>query len=52
MTKENPDKLCASCKEFDFIMNRKDGVCSDILVICDHEEDKKEEIKKDENGHL
>ena len=39
MTKKNPDHLCKSCSEFDYAMNRRDGVSMDMLVVCDHDED-------------
>lgn len=38
MTKKNPDKLCKECEEFDYIMNRKDGVSMDVYVVCEHDE--------------
>lgn len=38
MTKQDPDKLCESCKEFDYIMNRKDGISFDMYVVCEHDE--------------
>lgn len=38
MTKQNPDKLCPSCQQFDYIMNRKDGSSCDIFVVCECEE--------------
>ncbi len=40
MTKQNPDILCKSCEEFDYVMNRKDGVSSDVFVVCECDEEK------------
>lgn len=42
MTKQHPDRLCRTCYEFDYNMNRKDGVSADMLVVCDHDEPVKE----------
>lgn len=39
MTKKDPDKLCKSCWEFDYAMNRNDGVSFDMYVRCDHDEE-------------
>lgn len=38
MTKQDPDKLCKACEEFDYAMNRRDGASLDVLVLCDHVE--------------
>lgn len=34
MTKKNPDILCPSCLDLDYVMNRKDAVSFDIFVVC------------------
>jgi hypothetical protein len=41
MTKSDPDKLCGECKKFDYDINRRNGPCPDIWVVCDHEENDK-----------
>ncbi len=46
MTKQDPHKLCKACQEFDYVMNRRDGVCLDVLVCCDHEDDCDEDLMK------
>jgi len=46
MTKQDPNKLCESCKEFDFAMNRSGGVSFDMLVQCDCDENVKKTDKK------
>lgn len=30
--------LCKGCLEFDYRLNRKNGICLDIMVLCDHED--------------
>ena len=35
MTKQSPEILCKSCQEFDYIMNRKDGISMDVFVLCE-----------------
>lgn len=39
MTKHDPYKLCPECQDFDYNMNRKGGVSSDVLVVCNHEDE-------------
>jgi Zn ribbon nucleic-acid-binding protein len=46
MTKQNPGILCKACSEFDYNMNRKDGISFDVYVRCEHEDDNNVEIKK------
>ena len=46
MTKKHPERLCKECENFDYVMNRKDGISFDVLVVCDHDEDVNE-CKKD-----
>lgn len=47
MTKEDPDKLCPSCANFDYKMNREGGSSSDVFVQCDHDLNE-DEVKDDE----
>lgn len=47
MTKQDPDKLCKDCAEFDYMMNRQGGVSSDVLVVCDHNDRDFDERIKD-----
>lgn len=28
--------ICEECQEFDYVMNHKDGVSLDVVVVCDH----------------
>ena len=46
MTRQDPDKLCPACLKFDYDMNRRDGICPDILVSCIHDEEEDEDISK------
>jgi hypothetical protein len=39
MTKQNPDKLCGECKEFDYLLNRSGGISFDMFVVCEHDEE-------------
>ena len=46
MTKYDPNKLCESCKEFDYKINRSGEVSFDILVQCYCDENVKKPEKK------
>lgn len=46
MTNEDPDILCYSCAVFDYLINRKNIVCPDILFLCHHHYEWTEEEKK------
>lgn len=46
MTKQNLDKLCPSCKEFDEGFENG-SVRIDVLVVCDHDEKDLLEIKEE-----
>ena len=42
--KNDPDKLCQSCREFDRNINNSDGMfCPDIWVVCQHENEDENE---------
>ncbi len=50
MTKQNPDILCHSCKEFDYAMNRQNGVSLDIWVVCECDELNPKPIKQEKEN--
>lgn len=39
MTKNDQDKLCKKCRQFDKDINGTEGVCNDLWVECKHEDD-------------
>jgi len=46
MTAKDPTILCPACMQFDYDMNRQDGISMDVLVVCDHD------VPTDEKGEM